>query len=447
MSKKIILLPIESFSRDSLSRVYLANKLCENNSEIKVIIGHPEILLNVFLPAIKNAIWLGRFISLTGDTKADDKLNTILKKHNCKMFFLHDEGAFYADDNYDEALKMLHCPKLLNKEHVKYVLVWGEYQKKYLGRLIDPRKILVSGMYRFDLLKLDNSHFKNTKSKYGKEYTLINTRFPESNLLKGEIGIFEKRTLQHYLSSQYTKEHALEDMFKVWSVINESFSAFVYAVFKLVSINKETLFVIRPHPVESLKFYQEAFGFFENVIIDNEVDICEHIRYSNLVIHNQCTTGVESIISGKPTINFIPTQRKNIVGTSNSGLIVSNYEELLINYSLFKMNNFQSYLKESNEYLRNVDASFMTSDYLIDILRNEQMESTISYFNLFLNWNLDKTKTVIKFSIIIPVLRFFNSKNKQTQYSINVLKEYSKSKFKRGIHFNSIYSCILSKKR
>jgi surface carbohydrate biosynthesis protein len=444
MKKKIIFLPIESFKRDALSRVYLANKLCNNDPKIEVIIGHPEILLNVILPSIKNAIWLGRFISLSGDSDADKRLISKLKKQKCKMYYLHDEGAFYADDNYNEALEMLHNPVLLNQNYVKYVLVWGEYQKKYLSRLIELNKILVSGMYRFDLLKLKSTYSK--KIYNGKSYILINTRFPESNLLKGEVGIFDKRTLQHYLSANITKELAIDDMFTVWSVISESFSVFIFAIYKLISQNKDILFVIRPHPVESPKFYQEAFGFFDNVLIDNNVNISEQIYMSDLVIHNQCTTGVESVIAGKPTINFVPTIRKNIVGTSNSGTVVTNYNDLLQVFSLFKTNNYEYSENEENDYLKNVDPSFMTSDFLIDILNQEQIDSVQSWFNLYFKWDFNKLKTVIKFSFFVPILQILKVKHKHSQYSISALKKYNYFNEVKNIYFKFIFNCLVTKK-
>jgi surface carbohydrate biosynthesis protein len=446
MLKKIILLPIESFKRDALSRVYLANKLCNSDFKFEVIIGHPEILLNVILPSVKNAIWLGRFISLTGDSKADKKLVLLMKRQNCRMFYLHDEGAFYADDNYDQALQMLHNPEFLNQEFVKYVFVWGEYQKEYLNKLIYRNKIIVSGMYRFDLLKSQIT-YNNINTKYGKSYTLINTRFPESNLLKGEVGIFDKRTLQHYLSSDINRENAIEDMFTVWSVINESFAVFIFAIYKLVSQNKESLFVIRPHPVESPKFYKEAFGFFENVIIDNNENVSDHIHYADIIIHNQCTTGVESIISGKPTINFVSTKRKNIVGTSNSGVSVSNYEELLYNYLLFKNDKFNNPIQNDNKYLININKDFLTYKVLIDILIKEQLDSVISIFDLYFNWNFSKLKTVVKFNLILPVYRMIKIKNKHLQYSTLELKKLNRFEKRNIINWNTIFSSLVLNKK
>jgi len=438
--KKIVLLPIESFKRDALSRVYLANEF--KKSGIEVIIGHPEILLNIILPSVKQPIWLGRFISLTGDKPEDNELLKSLNKQKGKMYYLHDEGAFYADDNYHEALEMLHNPILMADHVIKKVCVWGDYQKNYLDKKINE-KVTVTGMYRFDLLKDSKFKFKNLKKKYGKSYTLINTRFPEANLLDGEVGIFDKRTMSHYINSGLSEEHAIYDMFKVWKSINESFTHFVYSIYKLVSENKEILFIIRPHPVESPDFYQTAFGYFSNVIIDNEENICDHILSSDLVIHNECTTGVESVIANKSTINFVATKQKHIVGTSDSGILVKNYKELLKAFEGLKNKKLNNPVIQNQKYLANLEKNFLSNHKLVEIISNEISYSKISKLNLYLFWNYAKLKTVIKFLLIMPLLKLYESNDKLLQYSFTDLKKIINERNYEGLNsfklFNSLH--------
>ena len=440
--KKIVLLPIESFKRDALSRVYLGNELIKMG--VEVIIGHPEILLNIILPSVEQPIWLGRFISLTGDKPEDKELLKSLNKKKGKMYYLHDEGAFYADDNYNEAIDMLHKPRLMADDAVKKVCVWGDYQKNYLDKYKKIKeKVTVTGMYRFDMLKDPKFKFKNLKKKYGKSYTLINTRFPEANLLDGEVGIFDKRTMSHYISSGLSKEHGLYDMFKVWKSINESFTHFVYSIYKLVSENKEMLFIIRPHPVESPDFYKKAFGYFSNVIIDNEENISDHILSSDLVIHNECTTGVESVIANKPTINFVATKQKNIVGTSDSGVLVKNYKELLKTFEGLKNKKLTNPVIQNQKYLANLEKNFLSNHKFVDMISNENTYSKISKLNLYLFWNYAKLKTVIKFLLILPLLKLFNSNDKLLQYSFTDLKKIIVERNYEELNsfklFNSLY--------
>lgn len=437
--KKVVLLPIESFKRDALSRVYLANKLIKAGFE--VFVGHPEVLLNTILPSIDQPIWLGRFISLTGDRPEDKRLLELLSKKKGEMYYLHDEGAFYADDNYHEALEMLHNPILMADDVVKKVCVWGDYQKNYLDKKI-KKKVTVTGMYRFDLLKDSKYKVKNLKKKYGKGYTLINTRFPEVNLLDGEVGIFDKRTMSHYISSGISEEDGIYDMFKVWKSINESFTHFVYSVYKLVSENKESLFVIRPHPVESPEFYRAAFGYFGNVIIDNEENICDHILSADLVIHNECTTGVESVIANKPTINFVATEQKHIVGTSDSGILVKNYKELLKAFEGLKNKTLNNPVIQNQKYLANLEKNFLSNHKLVEIISNEISYSKLSKRNLYLFWNYSKLRTVIKFSLIMPILRVFKSNDKLLQYSSNELKTICNEQKYAGMNSIVVFSAL-----
>lgn len=442
---KIVLIPIESFKRDALSRIFFGSQL--NLNGIDVIIGPPMVLLDVILPSVSNPIWIGRFISLTGDSSADNRLLNTLKKQNGKIYYLHDEGAFYADDNYESSLHMLHNAKLMNDDVVQYVLVWGECQKQILEKAILGNKILVSGMYRFDLLKPLKAINKDLKIKYGKNYTLINTRFPEANTLKGEVGIFDNRTLSHYLNSNYSKQYGLDDMFAVWAVINESFSHFVYAIYRLISKNPDRLFVIRPHPAESPKFYKNAFCYFDNVIIDNEENISDHILSAELIIHNECTTGIEAIIAGKPTINFVSTKTKNIVGTSSAGILVSKYEDLLKSYNDFKSNNLKKPEIENKKYLINLSNNFYSSDYIINILKNQVPDSTISLCKLCLKWDYYKLKSVIKHIFFIPLLRIIGHRSKLIQYSFKNMKNLVIERNLKELKIIEIFDCVYIKKK
>jgi surface carbohydrate biosynthesis protein len=440
-----VLIPIESFKRDALSRIYLANYLSKLG--IRCIIGNPEILLNIILPSVQNAIWLGRFISLSGDTNVDVTLLDILKKQNGKMYFLHDEGAFYADDNYLAALTLLHNPKYLNHHVIEYIMVWGEFQKKNLEKLFPNKKIVVSGMYRFDLLKGNRFKTSDIKERYGSSYVLINTRFPESNILKGEVGVFDKRNLEHYLHSSgelSSSKDALDDLFLVWSVINESFSHFVYAIYKLISLNASTLFVIRPHPVESPEFYKSAFSMFKNVIVDNSENISDHLFYADLVIHNECTTGVESVISGKPTINFVSTKRKHIIGTKNMGLHVSNDSELVQAFNDFKNGSLKQPENESEQYLINLKKNFFSADFIADILKdNLTQDSKCNWISLYTKWNYSKFKTFLKFQIFIPLMYIFKVKSKLSHYSYSELNRLFKERCNPNMKTYNFFNCLV----
>jgi surface carbohydrate biosynthesis protein len=64
--------------------------------------------------------------------------------------------------------------------------------------------------------------------------------------------------------------------------------------------------VIRPHPVELVEFWQEEFGGHANVIIIPRSAPYPWLLESDLVVHTQCTTGLETALLGNLAVNVQP---------------------------------------------------------------------------------------------------------------------------------------------
>ena len=66
--------------------------------------------------------------------------------------------------------------------------------------------------------------------------------------------------------------------------------------------------VIRPHPAEVVKIWHKRFGDRDNVLIVPRSNPYPWMLGSELVVHTQCTTGLEAALLGKTTLNLKPSR-------------------------------------------------------------------------------------------------------------------------------------------
>ncbi len=71
-------------------------------------------------------------------------------------------------------------------------------------------------------------------------------------------------------------------------------------------------FVLRPHPDENTTVYNNAFDGIHNLHVVGAGSVHPWIKASLAVIHHDCTTGLEAVMAGKPTISFVPRTHESI---------------------------------------------------------------------------------------------------------------------------------------
>ena len=64
--------------------------------------------------------------------------------------------------------------------------------------------------------------------------------------------------------------------------------------------------VIRPHPEEDRVFYEKNFGNNRNIHVAYEGSVIPWLLATDLLIHPDCTTGIESLFLGRKSISFLP---------------------------------------------------------------------------------------------------------------------------------------------
>lgn len=79
---------------------------------------------------------------------------------------------------------------------------------------------------------------------------------------------------------------------------------------KVVRRNPTIKFIYRPRFGDNLEKIKRALKPFRNVLIVAEGPIYPLLRSARGVIHQDCTSGLEAALLGKPTVNFSPLSKK-----------------------------------------------------------------------------------------------------------------------------------------
>lgn len=323
-----------------------------------------------------------------------------MEQNGTKLFYLHDEGGFYFRGEYDDAVKKIYPNELFNSKSFDKIFFWGERQKSVFEDHAEKSKFVVTGSPRFDLLKpcfrhIDIENVEKLRKRYG-SFVLVCTRFGAVNRVPDEPTTLSKRSYDIRAEGgalkKYSQAQVLETMFGAWEKISYEFTSFVPSLAKLVQDFPDVNFVIRPHPAERQSFYTESFSHFENVIVEKSGDVRPYIRAAEVVIHSECTTGIEAEIAGKPTINFRPCMNMpkyegfSVEGVCDVGSLCNSYESLKISLerALSRQLDRESALSNAGPYLDNCNEFEFSFNKVVNAIESARSSNSVaSYFPVF----------------------------------------------------------------
>lgn len=98
---------------------------------------------------------------------------------------------------------------------------------------------------------------------------------------------------------------------------------------KLSDKFKDWNIVIRPHPGEDIKIYEELCLNIDNIFVENKGPVSPWILASSVLIHNNCSTAIEANIGEIPVISYDPVPYANKVNIANhSGILCTSEREV-----------------------------------------------------------------------------------------------------------------------
>jgi surface carbohydrate biosynthesis protein len=430
MKNKTICIPIETKVRELDGKLLLASNLLEKGFD--VVLGARNGVFRE-LKYMKNAIYLAKSISKENVEKYKQ-----LRKDNNDLFVQNVEGGILYKD-VSGHFKNSYPKELLH--FLDGIILYGnelnnkfiEYNPEY-----DKNKLVVGGDPRFDLIKPKLNNFykleveKLTK-KYG-DYIIINTSFSIANPFVGE-----KQLFNHMKKSVGYSEDVIQNLKYKNEYFKDIMHEFIKAIHFLGKKYPKLNFVIRPHPSEGLKNYEEEFKNFDNVFVTNEGNVHPWILASKGVLHYDCTTGIEAILAHKPTISFVPKKEDEIfawlptfVSTEVQDIdSLDSYIASIANGEFEEMNLEKEKENVLNEYIANVtkDSAKVISEYFYERYADNSDETKMYKDKELNKQRLKSSLKFLKSRIFkeyekkISIKKFGNFNKKEVREKLTMLME------------------------
>lgn len=244
-------------------------------------------------------------------------------------------------------------PSLARSKEMDLFFCWGNKEYEFLVNNVRSKSkspYRLTGSPRLCLCG-DSGHtfFKDEiagiKSKYGR-YILFATNFATANSY-----------MSHSEYDSYYAQYSAGEIEEKDARIaqeTEHINLFLDAIKKLNSSGRFNV-IIRPHPGESSTFWRNSVESLANVFVESDGDITPWILASQAMVHNECTTGLQGVLSNIPT--FALGDKHQMVSTTRavpnlSSRMISCTDELmdeLSNLGDFARSSFAE--KELREYV------------------------------------------------------------------------------------------------
>jgi surface carbohydrate biosynthesis protein len=284
-----LLFPIETASRELLYKLVLAARFAALGYEC--FIGSKQ-QINRIIDVIDPVVYFDKGYH----PNVSEDIYRIVKRHDGVIVSLDEEGGVDFGD----------CSTLLSRypndifKWCDQIFFWGKTQHDLIKSNCDKfleNKAIISGHPRFDLLKqsyhyLYRSDVEKIKQKYG-DYILINTNMGFGNNIRGD----------EFVRKNYGgRVKDLETIISYDKIKLRNYIRLARQLAASLGMN----FILRPHPEEDHSCYRDAFNNLDNVSVIYEGSAVPWILGAEVMIHPDCTTGIESYMMGKKPISYLP---------------------------------------------------------------------------------------------------------------------------------------------
>ncbi|UUX92249.1 surface carbohydrate biosynthesis protein [Methanoplanus endosymbiosus] len=361
-----------------------------------------------------------------------------------KIVVQDEEFSIYRSDS------QLFIDRILKDETfdiLERVFTWGNIDTEIIKSMLPnvSDKITQTGSPRIDILRPEfipifADDANNIKKRYG-QFILINTNFGYNHYLGTSYGEAQlKEKLEKYGNEMETiwKENL--------SLEKETFQQFIKMIQSLSKAFPAHTVIIRPHPSENHEVWRNLMSDQSNVCVIHEGSVIPWIFAADAMIHNRCTTGIESyVMNTTPTFAFCPIEstKFDMYVPNDLSIKVDSIADLVdkLDKVLRKNNITQANLIESDKktiadrHLDSLDGMYACErivSELIDINKSMVLSMTNNALQS------DGTDSPIQFltliSTIVNTLKKKMFTNKQRM-------NYNKQKF-IGLKLEEIEDCI-----
>lgn len=381
LQKRLLALPVEIYTREFFTQLYLALKACEDG--FQVILGEQN---EISFKTARNGIFLHK-----DHANWSERIFKNVKSRNMLTAALDSEGLIYpSEDDYlsNRASKWI----LAN---IDLVFLWGSVQKNLVSKVSKGNNNFhIVGSPKFDMCNLFRENHKNLTHNYKRKAKkiLINTRFASTNIKSKDDEVKNLIKLGVIKSAEDFANY--ESFIESENII---YAEFLLLIKELDRVNGMEI-TIRPHPVECLSFYDELAREFNSVRIDNFTGLHEQILDHDCLIHDGCTTAIEANCMGKVVFGLRPSSLKNTYSNyanqySHNFNCYRALKEYLINTNIcdYKTHCFENLAKKS---IHNWNSSSVNATHLMLSKFNELNVTPQEIVKRKLNYAIDLRKVV-----------------------------------------------------
>ena len=372
--RRRLILPVEVYNREFDAKVLLACFAAERG--FSVIVGSKREI-HLKMDTLPQSIYLAINLS-----DRNIVIDTLLQKLGHRIAGGDEEGIVYSSP--EVYIKEKLGPEVFKKPEI--FLAWGpenrriwETHSNYQGAPIS-----ITGNPRIDLLRPELRPFwevqtQNLRERYGR-YILINSNYDRINNHrpgKGED--------QQILRAAKTDPSSIsEEELAIATYHRDLFQRFQAMASAIAHSYPDHTIVIRPHPSESKAAWVEATADCSNVQVVFEGNIVPWLLGAQVVIHNSCTTGLESYVLGTPVIAYRPLTSDRFDRTLPNSLSQQAFtlDELQTLISIFVKGNYQPDPNVSakqktliQQYIAFLEGPF-ASEKIVEVL--EQFDNTLA---------------------------------------------------------------------
>lgn len=297
--KPVILLSIETKARELPGKVLLSCFLAEKGFKVILINDRKTAL------ALKTDAWL-----YIDRNSFGPRMNFFyrLKFLGFKLVCIDEEGIIWR--NPGEYKNRIHAKTYT---YVDIYFTWGSKQAELIKQVNGSINTAETGNPRIDLLRPELTQIYKTradliKEKYG-NYILFVSNFAINNsFYKKESGnsVVDLLINDHCRKGLINTAEEEEDFKNFYENRQRVFDKIVVLLKNLSRRFPDSNIIVRPHPSENRDNWKNLMKDNPNVRIVYEGELTPWIMAAKAVIHNSCTTGVESALLKIKAIAYVP---------------------------------------------------------------------------------------------------------------------------------------------
>jgi len=287
LSKINILIPVETTSRELLYKIYLCHHLALKG--FQCYLGRKSYI-NYLIKNLKGYIYIDKGYH----KNVSETIYTHVKNKNGIIINIDEEGGI----DFNDGSTIIHRYTKTLFDNAYLTFMWGNQQYELVKKNMNKEnKVVVTGHPRFELLKpefhyLYEDEVNKIIIKYN-DFILINTNMSFGNNIRGD------KFVKANYGSRFKKVDQIIEFDKLKLDAYQS-------LIQNLSYQLDKTIIIRPHPEEDHSFYLDAFNDTGNIHVVYEGSVIPWILAADLMIHPDCTTGIESLFLGKKSLSFLP---------------------------------------------------------------------------------------------------------------------------------------------